>query len=78
MREKDYDIVIIGSGAGGGVAAKELAPLCDDGKRIAVLEWGAKLKKDEYTGRENDMAAKLFFDSGGTFTRAPVSALETT
>jgi choline dehydrogenase-like flavoprotein len=69
MPEKDYDIVIIGSGAGGGVAAKELAPLCADGKRIAVLEWGAKLKEAEYTGRENDMAAKLFFDSGGTFTK---------
>jgi choline dehydrogenase-like flavoprotein len=70
MREKEYDIVIIGSGAGGGVVAKELAPLCGDGKRIAVLEWGAKLKEDEFTGRENDMASKLFFDSGGTFTRA--------
>jgi choline dehydrogenase len=69
MLEKDYDIVIVGSGAGGGVVAKELAPLCGDGKRIAVLEWGAKLNSDEYTGRENDMASKLFFDSGGTFTR---------
>jgi choline dehydrogenase-like flavoprotein len=69
MREKEYDIVIIGSGAGGGVAAKELAPLCADGKKIAVLEWGAKLKQEEYTGRENDMASKLFFDSGGTFTK---------
>jgi choline dehydrogenase-like flavoprotein len=69
MREKEYDIVIIGSGAGGGVAAKELAPLCADGKRVAVLEWGAKLKQEEYTGRENDMASKLFFESGGTFTK---------
>ncbi len=69
MREKDYDIVVIGSGAGGGVAAQELAPLCADGKKIAVLEWGAKLKEEEYTGRENDMASRLFFDSGGTFTK---------
>ncbi|MBD3857822.1 MAG: GMC family oxidoreductase N-terminal domain-containing protein [Acidobacteria bacterium] len=68
MREMEYDIVIIGSGAGGGVAAQELAPLCADGKRIAVLEWGAKLEDDEFTGREVDMASKLFFDSGGTFT----------
>jgi choline dehydrogenase-like flavoprotein len=64
----EYDVVIIGSGAGGGVVAKELAPLCTDGKRIAVLEWGAKLKDEEFTGREVDMASKLFFDSGGTFT----------
>jgi choline dehydrogenase-like flavoprotein len=69
MRELDYDIVIIGSGAGGGVAAKELAPLCGDGKRIAVLEWGARLKDEEFTGREVEMASKLFFDSGGTFTK---------
>jgi len=69
MPEKDYDIVIIGSGAGGGVVAQELAPLCADGKRIVVLEWGAKLKDEEFTGREVDMATKLFFDSGGTFTK---------
>ena len=69
MREREYDVVIVGSGAGGGVVAKELAPLCGAGKRIAVLEWGAKLREDEFTGRENDMASKLFFDSGGTFTR---------
>jgi choline dehydrogenase-like flavoprotein len=69
MREMEYDIVIIGSGAGGGVAGKELAPLCADGKRIAVLEWGAKLKDEEFTGREVEMASKLFFDSGGTFTK---------
>jgi choline dehydrogenase-like flavoprotein len=68
MREVAYDIVIIGSGAGGGVAAEQLAPLCADGKRIAVLEWGARLKDEEFTGREIDMASKLFFDSGGTFT----------
>jgi choline dehydrogenase-like flavoprotein len=71
MREKEYDIVIIGSGAGGGAAAKELAPLCADGKRIAVLEWGAKLKEEEYTGREVEMAGKLYFDSGGTFWSTP-------
>ena len=69
MREMEYDVVIIGSGAGGGVVAKELAPLCADGKKIVVLEWGAKLKDEEFTGREVDMASKLFFDSGGTFTK---------
>ena len=69
MREMEYDIVIIGSGAGGGVAAKELAPLCAEGKRVVVLEWGAKLKDEEFTGREVEMASKLFFDSGGTFTK---------
>jgi choline dehydrogenase-like flavoprotein len=75
MREREYDIVIIGSGAGGGAAAKELAPLCNEGARIAVLEWGAKLREDEYTGREVDMSGKLYFDSGGTFTKDRVMTL---
>jgi len=69
VREREFDIVIVGSGAGGGTMAKELAPLCAAGRRIAVLEWGAKLREEEYTGREVDMAGKLYFDSGGTFTR---------
>ena len=69
MLEREYDIVIIGSGAGGGTVAQELAPLCADGKKIAVLEWGAKLKEEEYSGREVEMASRLFFDSGGTFTK---------
>ena len=69
MREHEYDIVIIGSGAGGGTAARELAPLCASGVRIAVLEWGARLEDDDYTGRELEMVKKLYIDSGGTFTR---------
>jgi choline dehydrogenase-like flavoprotein len=69
MHEREYDIIIIGSGAGGGAVAKELAPLCADGIRIAVLEWGARLREEEYTGREVEMVDKLYFDSGGTFTR---------
>jgi choline dehydrogenase-like flavoprotein len=69
MDERSYDIVIVGSGAGGGTAAKELAPLCRDGVRIAVLEWGPKLREEEFTGREAEMAEKLYFDNGGFLTR---------
>jgi choline dehydrogenase-like flavoprotein len=69
MQERELDIVIVGSGAGGGAVAKELAPLCAAGFRIAVLEWGAKLRDEEYRGREVDMARKLYFDSGGMLTR---------
>jgi choline dehydrogenase-like flavoprotein len=68
MREKSYDAVIIGSGAGGGAVAKELAPLVAAGKRIAVLEWGPKLREEEYTGREMEMAKRLYFDAGGVLT----------
>ncbi len=75
MRELDYDIVIIGSGAGGGAVAKELAPMCAEGVRIAVLEWGARLGSEEFTGRELEMASKLYFSSGGIFTKDRVMTL---
>jgi long-chain-alcohol oxidase len=67
--ERQYDVVIVGSGAGGGAVAAELADLCGEGLRIAVLEWGPKLRMDEYTGREVEMADKLYFDSGGVLTK---------
>jgi choline dehydrogenase-like flavoprotein len=66
--ERAYDIVIIGSGAGGGTAAAALAPLCADGVRILLLEQGARLADDEYTGREVEMAAALYEDGGGFLT----------
>jgi choline dehydrogenase-like flavoprotein len=69
VRETSADVVIIGSGAGGGTVAKELAPLARAGRRVVVLEWGARLPEHEYTGREVEMAGKLYFENGGVFTR---------
>ncbi len=68
MKRGSYDIVIIGSGAGGGTVAQELAPLCRDGVRIAVLEKGPKLRDEEFTGREVEMATALYEDGGGFLT----------
>ncbi len=68
MREREYDIVIVGSGAGGGTVAKELAPLCADGIRIAVFEQGPRLRDEELTGRELEMARRLYHESGGMLT----------
>ncbi len=68
MDERSYDIVIIGSGAGGGTVAQELAPLCKDGVRIAVLEKGPRLRDDEFTGEEIEMARLLYEDDGGFLT----------
>ena len=65
---RSYDIVIIGSGAGGGTVAQELSPLCRDGVRIAVLEKGPKLRDEEFTGREVEMATVLYEDGGGFLT----------
>jgi len=69
VRDVRVDVAIVGSGAGGGAVAKELAPLARAGRRIVVLEWGARLRPEEYTGREVDMAGKLYFENGGVFTR---------
>lgn len=69
MRGVETDILVIGSGAGGGTLAAELAPLCRDGVRVTVLEWGPKLRDEELTGREVEMARRLYFDAGGFLTR---------
>ena len=68
MIEKTYDVVIVGSGAGGGTVAEGLAPLCRDGRSVLVLEKGPKLEEHEYSGREIEMAGALYEDGGGFLT----------
>ena len=68
MNEKVYDVVIVGSGAGGGTVAAELAELCRAGKRVAVFEQGARLRDDEFICREIEMADALYEDGGGFLT----------
>ena len=68
MIERSYDIVIVGSGAGGGTVAQALAPMTRDGVRILVLEKGPRLRDDEFTGRELDMSGALYEDNGGFLT----------
>ena len=68
MIRRDYDVVIVGSGAGGGTVAQELAPLVKDGARVLVLEQGPRLADAEFTGRELEMADALYEDGGGFLT----------
>jgi len=68
MNRRNYDVVIVGSGAGGGTVAQELSPLSHEGMRIAVLEKGPKLREEDYTGRELEMAAALYEQGGGFLT----------
>lgn len=68
MTARDYDVVIIGSGAGGGTVAAALSDLVRDGLRVLVLEQGARLRDEEFTGRELEMAAALYEDRGGFLT----------
>ncbi len=68
MKRRACDIAIIGSGAGGGTVAQALSPLCRQGARIVVLEKGPKLRPQEFTGREVEMAQALYEDGGGFLT----------
>ncbi|HVH68429.1 MAG TPA: GMC family oxidoreductase [Gemmatimonadales bacterium] len=63
--QRDYDIVIVGSGAGGGTVAQELAPLVRDGISVLVLEQGPRFADTDFTGRELEMAEALYQDGGG-------------
>ena len=68
VRTHEVDVAVVGSGAGGGTVAKELAPLTRDGRRVLVLEKGPKLADDEFTGGELEMSKALFADRGGFLT----------
>jgi choline dehydrogenase-like flavoprotein len=68
MNARAYDIVIVGSGAGGGTVAQELAPLVRDGVSVLVLERGPRFADAEFTGRELEMAEALYQDGGGFLT----------
>ena len=48
----DYDIIIIGSGAGGGTLARHLAP---SGKSVLILERGGWLKREPQNWSAEDV-----------------------
>ncbi|HET9440869.1 MAG TPA: GMC family oxidoreductase [Longimicrobiales bacterium] len=68
MKEVHYDVVIVGSGAGGGTVAAELAELTRAGIRVALFEQGARIRDEEFTCREVEMADALYEDGGGFLT----------
>lgn len=68
MTNAHYDVVIVGSGAGGGTVAAELAQLCSQGKRVALFEKGPRIRDDAFVGTELDMAESLYEDGGGFLT----------
>ncbi len=68
MNTVTADVVIVGSGAGGGTVAKELVPLAEQGKRVLVLERGPRFQDQEFDGRELEMAEALYLDGGGFLT----------
>ena len=68
MIEREVDIAIVGSGAGGGTVAHALRDLVSSGLRIALFEQGARLAQAEFTGRELEMSGALFEEGGAMQT----------
>lgn len=58
------DVVVVGSGAGGGVVAGELAT---HGVDVVVLERGGYYNESDFTQYEGEMLARLY-DAGGLLT----------
>ena len=63
--ELSCDAVVIGSGAGGGVVAAELA---EAGKDVVVLELGGYYNEADFTQLELPMMKKLYLDGGASAT----------
>ena len=68
MNPKRYDVVVVGSGAGGGTVAQRLADMAEAGKKVLVLEQGPRFRDQDFTGREMEMAEAVFVDGGGFLT----------
>jgi len=63
-----WDVIVVGSGAGGGTAAARLGELAAAGRQVLVLERGPRFRDNEFTGRELDMAPALYAEGGGFLT----------
>jgi choline dehydrogenase-like flavoprotein len=65
----ECDVVVVGSGAGGGVIAGELAAR---GKAVVVLEKGGYYNEADFTQYEGEMLSRLY-DAGGLLTSDDLS-----
>jgi choline dehydrogenase-like flavoprotein len=59
------DVIVVGTGAGGAVAA---ATLAEAGARVLLLEEGARHGAEDFTGRPLEMVRRLYRDGGLTAT----------
>jgi choline dehydrogenase-like flavoprotein len=61
----ECDVVVIGTGAGGAVVARELA---EQGVAVVMVEEGAYFDRSDFTGRAFDLQQKLYRRGGATFS----------
>lgn len=62
-----YDVVIIGSGAGGGTVLEYLSRFVDRGLKVLLLERGPYWPKESFTQREIEMS-KIYFNRGAVLS----------
>jgi choline dehydrogenase-like flavoprotein len=65
VREIEADVCVVGAGAGGAVAAAELA---EGGAEVVVLEQGPRHDPDTFTARPVEMMARLYREGGQALT----------
>lgn len=67
-RDEDFiaDVAIVGTGAGGGVAAEMLAQA---GLQVVLIEEGSYWTARDFTGREGDAYRRLYWEAGGRKTK---------
>ncbi|MEZ4401954.1 MAG: GMC family oxidoreductase [Kofleriaceae bacterium] len=61
----EVEVVVIGTGAGGAVVARELA---EAGAAVVMLEEGRYVERHEFTGRPFEMQQKLYRAGGSTLS----------
>jgi choline dehydrogenase-like flavoprotein len=64
MSRIDADVVVVGSGAGGGTMASRLGQLAEAGKRVLVFERGPRFEARHFNGQELTMGELLYRDGG--------------
>jgi choline dehydrogenase-like flavoprotein len=65
VRTEKVDVLIVGSGAGGGVVAQALAPLVAQGLRVVLVDRGGRFAPGDNTRREVEMAGRYYVANGG-------------
>jgi len=68
MNEIVADVVVVGSGAGGGTVAQRLGDLARAGRRVLVIEQGPRFAESDFEGDELKRANMLYADGGGFLT----------